>query len=184
MLRETLICHGFCYTLRSGYTGIHQHTNFDGADYKTRILQWPDFLGLAFISGLFLFYAQTIIVMSRHIEYDQKNEIYTHYQSLDSQFYKTHNIGDLMNRISEDVSRVRSYVGPAMMYMVNLLATIGFSLTYMFRENAELTLYVLAPLPILLLRYIINMVINRKADKIQRLSQISRPMRERIVESG
>lgn len=146
--------------------------NFDGADYKTRILfSGLILLGLALISGLFLFLMrQTIIVMSRHIEYDQKNEIYTHYQSLDSQFYKTHNIGDLMNRISEDVSRVRSYVGPAMMYMVNLLATIGFSLTYMFRENAELTLYVLAPLPILAVTiYYVNMVINRKADKIQRL---------------
>jgi ATP-binding cassette subfamily B protein len=108
--------------------------------------------------------------MSRHIEYEQKNEIFKHYQKLDSHFFKTHNTGDLMNRISEDVSRVRSYVGPAVMYLINLAATIGFSVTYMFNENKELTLYVLAPLPVLAFTiYYVNTIINRKADKIQRL---------------
>ena len=65
--------------------------------------------------------------MSRHIEFAQKNEIFNHYQKLDTNFYKTHNTGDLMNRISEDVSRVRMYTGPAIMYLINLAATIGFS---------------------------------------------------------
>ena len=85
-------------------------------------------LVLALIGGFFMFLMrQTIIVMSRHIEFDQKNEIYKHYQMLDMNFYKTHSTGDLMSRMAEDVSRVRMYTGPAIMYLGNLLATIGFS---------------------------------------------------------
>ena len=100
-------------------------------------------LVLALISGFFMFLMrQTIIVMSRHIEFDQKNEIFAHYQILDTNFYKTHSTGDLMSRISEDVSRVRMYSGPAIMYVINLAATIGFSVFYMVNENSELTLYV------------------------------------------
>lgn len=140
--------------------------------FKTRILySGIILLVLALISGLFMFLMrQTIIVMSRHIEYDQKNEIYAHYQQLDTHFFKTHNTGDLMSRISEDVSRVRSYTGPAIMYIINLAAVIGFSVSYMLNENPELTLYVLAPLPILAVTiYYVNTIINRKADKIQSL---------------
>jgi len=149
-----------------------QKLNTDHSSYKTKILySGVTLLALALISGLFMFLMrQTIIVMSRHIEYEQKNEIFKHYQKLDTHFYRTHNTGDLMNRISEDVSRVRSYVGPAVMYLINLAATIGFSVTYMLNENKELTLYVLAPLPILAFTiYYVNTIINRKADKIQRL---------------
>jgi ATP-binding cassette subfamily B protein len=113
---------------------------------------------------------QTIIVMSRHIEYDQKNEIFSHYQDLDTNFYKTHSTGDLMRRISEDVSRVRMYSGPALMYIINLAATIGFSVFYMLKENTMLTIYVLAPLPILAVAiYYVNTIINRKSDRIQSL---------------
>lgn len=128
-------------------------------------------LGLALISGFFMFLMrQTIIVMSRHIEFDQKNEIFSHYQKLDTNFYKTHSTGDLMSRISEDVSRVRMYSGPAIMYVINLAATIGFSVFYMVKENSELTLYVLAPLPILAVAiYYVNTIINKKSDKIQSL---------------
>ncbi|MEO5781723.1 MAG: ABC transporter ATP-binding protein [Ginsengibacter sp.] len=128
-------------------------------------------LGLALISGFFMFLMrQTIIVMSRHIEFDQKNEIFGHYQKLDTNFYKTHSTGDLMSRISEDVSRVRMYSGPAIMYVINLAATIGFSVFYMVKENSELTLYVLAPLPVLAIAiYYVNTIINRKSDKIQSL---------------
>ncbi|HUS02460.1 MAG TPA: ABC transporter ATP-binding protein [Chitinophagaceae bacterium] len=128
-------------------------------------------LALALISGFFMFLMrQTIIVMSRHVEYDQKNEIFTHYQQLDTNFYKTHSTGDLMSRISEDVSRVRMYSGPALMYVINLAATIGFSVFYMMKENSELTVYVLAPLPILALAiYYVNTIIHRKSDKIQSL---------------
>ncbi|MDQ2751788.1 MAG: ABC transporter ATP-binding protein/permease [Bacteroidota bacterium] len=128
-------------------------------------------LVLALIGGFFMFLMrQTIIVMSRHIEFAQKNEIFKHYQQLDTNFYKTHNTGDLMNRISEDVSRVRMYTGPAVMYLINLAATIGFSVSYMYNENKELTFYVLSPLPILAITiYYVNTIINRKSDKIQSL---------------
>jgi len=128
-------------------------------------------LVLAFLGGFFMFLMrQTIIVMSRHIEYDQKNEVYQHYQKLDAGFYKTHSTGDLMNRISEDISRVRMYTGPAVMYVINLTATIGFSVYFMLKENVELTLYVLAPLPILTITiYSVNTIINKKSERIQAL---------------
>ena len=106
---------------------------------------------------------QTIIVMSRHIEYDQKNEVYAHYQTLDTQFYKTHSTGDLMSRMSEDVSRVRMYTGPALMYLINLSILISISLFYMFKKDVMLSLYVLAPLPLLVIAmYYVNSFINRK----------------------
>ena len=128
-------------------------------------------LVLALISGFFMFLMrQTIIVMSRHIEFDQKNEVFAHYQLLDTNFYKTHSTGDLMSRISEDVSRVRMYTGPAVMYLFNLAATISFSVYYMWNENHQLTLYVLSPLPILAFTiYLVNTIINKKSDKIQSL---------------
>jgi ATP-binding cassette subfamily B protein len=126
-------------------------------------------LVLALLRGFFLFLMrQTIIVMSRHVEYDQKNEIYEHYQRLDTQFYKSQSTGDLMNRIAEDVSRVRMFTGPAVMYLVNLVAIISLSVFFMFRRDAELTLYVLAPLPILAVAiYYVNNTINRKSERIQ-----------------
>lgn len=138
---------------------------------KNIILCAVTLLVLALLSGFFMFLMrQTIIVMSRHIEYDQKNEVFNHYQKLDTAFYKTHSTGDLMNRITEDVSRVRMYTGPALMYFINLAATIGFSLFFMLRENWRLTLYVLAPLPLLAITiYAVNTVINRKSEKIQSL---------------
>jgi ATP-binding cassette subfamily B protein len=126
---------------------------------------------LALLGGLFMFLMrQTIIVMSRHIEYEQKNEVFNHYQKLDINFYKTHSTGDMMNRISEDVSRVRMYTGPAIMYFINLAATIGFSIFFMLRENWLLTLYVLCPLPILAVTiYLVNTIINKKSEHIQSL---------------
>lgn len=128
-------------------------------------------LVFALLSGFFLFLMrQTIIVMSRHIEFDQKNEVFGHYLKLDLNFYKTHSTGDLMSRVSEDVSRVRMYTGPAVMYLVNLLFRIFFCLFYMFRTDWELTLYVLSPLPILALTiYIVNTVIHKKSERIQSL---------------
>lgn len=126
-------------------------------------------LVLALLRGIFMFFMrQTIIVMSRLIEYDQKNEIYLHYQQLDTAFYKTHSTGDLMSRMAEDVSRVRMYTGPAMMYFINLVALIGLSLFYMFQKNWELTLYVLTPLPILAVTiYIVNTIIHKRSENIQ-----------------
>ncbi len=124
---------------------------------------------LALLRGFFLFLMrQTIIVMSRHIEYDQKNEIYQHYQKLDTAFYKTHHTGDLMNRIAEDVSRVRMFTGPAIMYLANLIAIISLSVFFMLKRDAELTFYVLIPLPILAIAiYYVNNTINKKSEKIQ-----------------
>ena len=124
---------------------------------------------LAILGGLFMFLMrQTIIVMSRHIEFDQKNELFNHYQKLDIEFYKTHSTGDLMNRISDDVSKVRMYTGPAVMYIINLVGTIGFSLFFMFKENAILSLYVIAPLPILVvIIYYVNNIINTKSEQLQ-----------------
>jgi ATP-binding cassette subfamily B protein len=128
-------------------------------------------ISAAVVSGFFMFLMrQTIIVMSRHIEFDQKNEVFRHYQTLDSGFYKTHSTGDLMNRISEDVSRVRMYTGPAIMYFINLAATIGFSLYFMFRADVKLSLVALCPLPILAFTiYFVNTIINRKSERIQSL---------------
>ena len=126
---------------------------------------------LALFRGFFMFLMrQTIIVMSRHIEYDQKNEVFAHYQKLDTAFYKTHSTGDLMSRMAEDVSRVRMFTGPSIMYLINLVALISLSIYYMLRRDAELTLYVLAPLPILAVTiYYVNTIINRKSEKIQAL---------------
>jgi ATP-binding cassette subfamily B protein len=126
-------------------------------------------LTLAVLGGFFMYLMrQTIIVMSRYIEYDQKNEVYKHYQTLDTEFFKTNAVGDLMNRISEDVSRVRMFTGPAIMYMINLAGTIGFSLYFMFLQNATLTLYVIAPLPILAITiYYVNNIINQKSELAQ-----------------
>ena len=131
---------------------------------------------LAVLRGIFMFFMrQTIIVMSRHIEYDQKNEVFQHYQQLDTQFYKTHETGDLMNRMAEDVSRVRMYTGPAIMYLINLVALISLSVFYMVKKNPELSLYVLAPLPILAVTiYFVNNIINKKSEEVQeRLSNLT-----------
>lgn len=126
-------------------------------------------LALALLRGFFLFLMrQTLIVMSRHIEYDQKNDIYRHYQRLDMAFYKSNSTGDLMNRIAEDVSRVRMFTGPAIMYLINLVAIISLSVFFMLKRDAELTLYVLAPLPILAVTiYFVNNTIHRKSERIQ-----------------
>lgn len=128
-------------------------------------------LALALMRGILMFFMrQTIIVMSRHIEYDLKNEIYNHYQRLDTNFFKINSTGDLMNRIAEDVSRVRMYVGPAIMYLTNLVALIGFCVLNMYSKNKHLTMIVIAPLPILALTiYIVNTIIHKKSEKVQAL---------------
>lgn len=145
-------------------------------NYNLNFKQRIAFFGVAILlsallSGFFLFLMrQTIIVMSRHIEFDQKNEVFSHYLQLDANFYKTHSTGDLMNRVAEDVSRVRMYTGPAVMYFVNLLFRISFCLFYMFKKDPVLTLYVLSPLPILVVTiYIVNNIINKKSENIQSL---------------
>ena len=145
---------------------------FNKESFQARILYTGLILMvIALISGFFMILMrQTIIVMSRHIEFDQKNEIFAHYQKLDTGFYKTHSTGDLMNRISEDVSRVRMYTGPAIMYFINLAAIIGFSLYFMIRSDVKLTLLALGPLPLLAFAiYFVNTIINKKSERIQSL---------------
>lgn len=125
---------------------------------------------LAVVRGVLLFYMrQTIIVMSRLIENDLKNEIYDHYQTLPLSFYRRHSTGDLMNRISEDVGRVRMYLGPAIMYGINLVLLFVMVIPYMLSQSVTLTLWTLAPLPILSVSiYYVNNIIERKSDEIQR----------------
>jgi ATP-binding cassette, subfamily B, multidrug efflux pump len=111
---------------------------------------------------------QTLIVMSRHIEYEQKNELYRHYQALTPSFYKRNNTGDLMSRISEDVSRVRMYTGPAIMYLTNLVAMFALVIYAMFSINAYLTCWVLLPLPILSYSiFKVSKIVNEKSEVIQ-----------------
>lgn len=126
-------------------------------------------LVLALLRGFFLFLMrQTIIVMSRHLEYEQKNQIFSHYQAMDIAFLKQNRVGDLMNRISEDVARVRMFTGPAIMYAANLVAVISLCLYFMFSRDSLLAFYVLAPLPILaVLIYYINNTINQRSERIQ-----------------
>ncbi|WP_027420200.1 ABC transporter ATP-binding protein [Crocinitomix catalasitica] len=122
------------------------------------------------LKGFFLFLTrQTIIVMSRYIEFDLKNEIYTHYQKLSFKFYKKNSTGDLMNRISEDVSRVRMYLGPGIMYTINLFFLFALVLYQMLKTNTTLTVYVLMPLPIMsVLIYYVSRILNKKSEKVQR----------------
>ena len=133
-------------------------------------------LVMALLRGFFLFLIrQTIIIMSRKVEYDMKNEIFNHYQNLPLSFYRKNSTGDLMARITEDVSRVRMYLGPAIMYGLNLLILFPLVIFYMISVNAELTLYSLLPLPILSVSiYFVNNLINERSEKIQRsLSELS-----------
>jgi ATP-binding cassette subfamily B multidrug efflux pump len=124
---------------------------------------------MAFLRGFFLYLVrQTIIVMSRHIEYDLKNEIFEHYQSLPLSFYRRNNTGDLMNRISEDVSRVRMYLGPAIMYGLQLVTLFVILIPIMFSISPMLTWYSLIPLPLLSLSiYFVNNIIERRSEQIQ-----------------
>ena len=104
----------------------------------------------AITAGIFTFLTrQTIINVSRYVEFDLKNEIYTQYQKLSLSFYKKNQTGDLMNRISEDVSRVRMYFGPALMYSINTITLLIITFFYMYRQSPELTIYTISPLPIL-----------------------------------
>ncbi len=136
---------------------------------------------LAIISGFFLYLMrQSIIVMSRLIEYDLKNEMYNQYQKLDIAFYKRNNTGDLMNRISEDVGRVRMYIGPAIMYIVNTIITFTLTIVVMINIDFKLTVYVLLPLPILSISiYYVSNKINKKSTKVQeQLSNITTQAQE------
>ncbi|MFM7856361.1 MAG: ABC transporter ATP-binding protein [Flammeovirgaceae bacterium] len=127
-------------------------------------------LAMALLRGFFLYLVrQTLIVMSRHIEYDLKNEIFEHYQALPLSFYRKNNTGDLMNRISEDVGRVRMYLGPSIMYGLQLFTLFIILIPTMFTINAKLTIYALLPLPILSISiFYVNNIIEYRSEMIQK----------------
>ena len=127
------------------------------------------YIGFSIGKGIMLFFQrQFIIKMSRYIEYDLKNEIYSHYQRLNFNFYKRNNTGDLMNRISEDVSKVRMYLGPGVMYSVNLIILFAFVIFFMIDISPKLTLYVLTPLPIMsFLIYKVSNRMNIQSEEVQ-----------------
>ena len=156
-------------------TSFAEKNNIIKTEFKSQI--WSlgiklalTFMGLAILKGVFLFFTrQTIIVMSRLIEFDLKNEIFAKYQSLNISFYKANKTGDMMNRISEDVSKVRMYLGPAIMYTLNVIVLFIMVVSFMLYKNVELTIYVLLPLPILsLIIYKVSSTINKKSEITQR----------------
>jgi len=145
----------------------------------------------AIVRGFFMYMMrQTIIVASRKIEYDLKNEIFYHYQTLPLKFYKKNNTGDLMNRISEDVSKVRMYLGPALMYGMNVTILMLMVIPFMFYINSNLAFYSLMPLPLLVVSiYLVQNIINKRSEQIQEsLSDLSTYVQEtfsgiRIIKS-
>jgi len=133
-------------------------------------------IGASLVSGFFTFLMrQTIINVSRYVEFDLKNEIFWHYQKLTQRFYKNNRTGDLMNRISEDVGKVRMYVGPAFMYSINTVALFIIVISYMISIAPALTLYTILPLPILSVTiYKLSRIINEKSTRVQEvLSKMS-----------
>ena len=126
-------------------------------------------IGVAVLAGFFTFLMrQTIIVTSRLIEFDLKNEIYQQYQRLSLNFYKKNRTGDLMNRISEDVSKVRMYVGPAVMYSMNMIVLLVVGFTQMIRIDVKLTMYTLLPFPLLSIAiFTLSKIIHKRSSIVQ-----------------
>ncbi|MEP1035649.1 ABC transporter ATP-binding protein [Ekhidna sp.] len=157
------------YGIFSSFDGFELQSETLGIIGSSIIILAVLILTAALLRGVFLFFMrQTIIVMSRHIEYDLKNEIYEHYQTLPLSFYRKNNTGDLMARISEDVSKVRMYIGPAIMYGINLFTLFAMVIPFMISINPTLTLYSLLPLPILSVSiYFVSNIINKRSTEIQ-----------------
>jgi len=133
-------------------------------------------LGLALSMGVLMYFMrQTVVVMSRLIEYDMRKDIFSHYEKLDTAFYKSHKTGDLMSRITEDVSKVRMYLGPGLLYGINLTSLFILVIGSMFAVSVKLSLYVLIPLPLLSISiYIVSDIINRRSTVIQeQLAQLT-----------
>ncbi len=154
-----------------------QKHNIDAISAKHRLLIFALYIvGTTIVAGVLTFLMrQTLIVMSRHVEFDLKNEVFKHYEVLDQNFYKQNRTGDLMNRISEDVAKVRMYVGPAVMYTINTIIRFTVVIIYMYNVSHKLTLYTLLPLPFL--SYIIfklSVEINKRSTVFQQyLSKVS-----------
>jgi ATP-binding cassette subfamily B protein len=176
LVRHALDLMSESYDLFQVYKGSDILEPIKGSFISSALLYGGIILLMVLLRGIFLFFTrQTIIVVSRLIEFDLKNEIYQHYQTLPLSFYRRNNTGDLMARISEDVSKVRMYLGPAVMYGLNLLVLFMICIPVMFSINTRLSLYVLAPLPILSVSiYFVNNLINKKSELIQqKLSELS-----------
>lgn len=154
-----------------------QNPDRDISIYKSELLKYIlIIIGAAVITGILTFFMrQAIINVSRYIEFDLKNEIYNQYQKLSLNFYKKNRTGDLMNRISEDVGKVRMYAGPAIMYSINTITLFVVALTFMYRQAPSLTLYTIIPLPILsILIYKISKQIHKRSTIVQEyLSKLS-----------
>ena len=162
---------------------LNQDTVFYENLYEQLLIYGGLVIGFAILNGFFLFMTRmTIIVKSRLIEYDMKNEIFQQYQNLELGFYRKNNTGDLMNRISDDVSKVRMYFGPAIMYTINLFVLFIMVISAMLNVNVELTIYVLTPLPLLSIGiYYVSNIINKKSEIIQRqLSALSTFVQEAL----
>lgn len=160
-------------------TNLRVYQSFEGSSLQENFFKVFAFgvamyagliLVMALLRGVFLYFVrQTLIVMSRLIEYDLKNEIFEHYQSLPLSFYRRNNTGDLMNRISEDVSRVRMYIGPSIMYGLQLSTLFLTLIPIMFQVNAELTWYAISPLPILSLSiFLVHNRVEKLSERIQK----------------
>jgi ATP-binding cassette subfamily B protein len=158
------------------FKGTRFELPFQHDFYKTVMMYGIIIVAMALIRGVFLYFMrQTIIVVSRLIEFDLKAEIYAHYQTLPLSFYRRNNTGDLMARISEDVGQVRMYLGPAIMYGLNLSVSVILTVIYMLAVDVKLTIYALLPLPILSLTiYYVSTVMNKRSEAIQKsLSALS-----------
>ncbi len=155
----------------------YHRNQMTGEMIKTELIQnifW--IIGTTLIAGVLTFLMrQTLIVMSRHVEFDLKNEVFKHYEVLDQNFYKRNRTGDLMNRISEDVAKVRMYVGPAVMYTINTIIRFVIVIIYMYNVSPLLTLYTILPLPILsFIIFRLSTEINKRSTTFQQyLSKIS-----------
>ena len=157
--------------VRNALDGLLEKLNSQNNDDVSFILLKYGLLIVLFaiLKGIFLYMTrQTIIVMSRKIEFDLKNEVFDKYQALSIAFYKINKTGDLMNRITEDITKVRMYLGPAIMYSINLTILFSFVIFKMFSVSTILTTYVLFPLPILAISvYIVSNRINKKSERVQ-----------------
>ena len=176
---------GILFTVISNYFGVQMPAFFsDSIDQFQQQIQSNDpsaylwlalelggiYMGFSLLKGFFLFLMrQTIIVMSRYIEFDLKKEIYDQYQALDQSFYKRNATGDLMNRISEDVGLVRMYTGPGIMYTINLAVSFILIVGKMMTISPSLTIYVLLPLPIMsILIYKVSSTMNKMSLEVQK----------------
>lgn len=176
-----LLFWGFLFIIASNFFNIYkvqfvgksvdQLTNGGTLGFNKQVLLYVAIIvGCSLLTGFFTFMMrQTIIVASRRIEYELKNKIYRHYQDLSLTDYKKTTTGDLMNRLSEDVVAVRMYLGPGVMYIVNLLVLVTITSIYMTKTDVSMTLWTLVPLPILsFLIYKVSSIINRKSKVMQK----------------